>query len=246
MYRALQAIPGARVLRDVTIPAGVGRAAQIPFVVQMTGAQASGFWGTITKSVRYFIVVKEADGTLSVKIDQDQRTHAAIADTVQKAIGSAEEAATAENSRIQEQRRQEVLRQREALAAKQQHDRDVRAREVADSYSSAKDVLARLDEQRAREAAENEAAMPAALPSDPGGQFQDAILRNVTQEYAKQKVTIASGPRRAVLFSKKICTLFHDLLKNPPPPSRPAGSGLINATAALQGRGEGGSPDSSA
>jgi hypothetical protein len=75
MYRTLQTIPGARVLRDVMIPAGVGRAAQIPFVVQLTGAQASGFWGTITKNVQYFIVVKEADGTLSIKIDQDQGTH---------------------------------------------------------------------------------------------------------------------------------------------------------------------------
>jgi hypothetical protein len=188
MYCALQAIPGARVLRDVLVPGGVGKAAQIPFVVQMAGAQASGFWGTITKSVRYFVVVKEADGTLSVKIDQDQGTHRAIADAAQKAIGSAEAAATAEDSRIHEQRRQEVLRQREALAAKQQHDRDVRAREVSDSYSSARAVLARLDEQRARQAVETETAVPATPPSDPGGQFQAAILRNVTQEYAKQKV----------------------------------------------------------
>jgi hypothetical protein len=188
MYRTLQTIPGARVLRDVMIPAGVGRAAQIPFVVQLTGAQASGFWGTITKNVQYFIVVKEADGTLSIKIDQDQGTHRAIADAVQKAIGSAEEAATAGNSRIHEQRRQEVLRQQEALAAKQQRDRDIRARQLADSYSSAKDVLARLDEQCARQAAENEAAMPATPPPDPGGRFQEAILRNLTQEYAKQKV----------------------------------------------------------
>lgn len=188
MYRALQSIPGARVLRDVVIPAGVGRAAQIPFVVQMAGAQASGFWGKITKSVRYFVVVKEADGTLSVKIDQDQGTHRAIADAVQKAIGAVETGATAVDSSTLEQRRQEILRQREALAAKQQRDRDVRSREVADSYSSAKDVLARLDEQRARQAAENEAAAPSAPPSDPGGQFQEAIHRNVTQEYAKQKV----------------------------------------------------------
>lgn len=188
MYRALQAIPGARVLRDVMVPAGVGRAAQIPFVVHLAGAQASGFWGTITKSVRYFVVVKEADGTLSVKIDQDQRTHRAIADTVQKAIGAVEKETTAVDSSILEQRRQEILRQREAQAAKQQHDRDVQSREVVDSYSSAKDVLARLDEQRARQAAENEAAAPPAPPSDPGGQFQEAILGNVTQEYAKQKV----------------------------------------------------------
>ena len=188
MYRALQCIPGAKVFRDVTVPAGIGRAAQFPFVVQMSGAQASGFWATITKSVRYFIVVRETDGTLSVKIDQDQRTHRAIADTVQKAIGSVEEAASVENSHILEQRRQEVLRQQEALAAKQQRDREVRAREVADSYSSAKDVLARLDGDRARQAAENGAAVPAAPPSGSGGESQEAILKNLTQEYAKQKV----------------------------------------------------------
>jgi len=187
MYRALQTIPGARVLRDVMVPAGVGKAAQIPFVVQMGGEQASGFWGTITKSVRYFIVVKEPDGTLSIKIDQDQRTHQAITDTVQKAIGGTEQVASAENDRIFEERRQEVLRQRQALAAKQQQDRDAQAHEAADSHSSAKDVLARLDEQCARQVAENEAAPPAP-PSDPGGHFQEVILRNLTQEYAKQKV----------------------------------------------------------
>ncbi len=188
MYRVLQTIPGARVLRDVMIPAGVGTAVQIPFIVHVAGTQAAGFWGTITKSVRYFMVVKEADGTLSVKIDQDQRTHRAIADTVQRALGSAEEAAAAEKTRIQEQRRQEVLRQREELAAKQQRDRETRARELADSYSTAKDVLARLDEQQARQAAENETAAITAPPSDLGGQFQEVILRNLTQEYAKQKV----------------------------------------------------------
>lgn len=188
MYRALQTIPGARVLRDVIIPAGVGRAAQIPFVVQMGSAHASGFWGTITKSVRYFIVVKEPDGTLSIKIDQDQRTHQAIADTVQKAIGGTEQVASAENDRIFAERRQEVLRQRESLVVKQQHDREAQAHEVADSHSIAKDVLARLDEQCARQAAQNVAAMPVAPPSDPGGHFQEAILRNLTQEYAKQKV----------------------------------------------------------
>lgn len=205
MHRVLQAIPGAKINRSVTLPLKAGGYGRFEFMVELAGgAGASSLLGALFgRGLRFFSIYRDTDGTLTIEICQDQQGSRNIESQVAAALDQHQCMLAAEEQRRAQERdeeRQRILRmieeERQRPQAQERTRKELTPKADAPRVSEA---ALRAEQERARGEAEAilaqfdsrrnaTAATPSATPPTPDGSVRQELSHVLSQQYAKEKV----------------------------------------------------------